>query len=230
MNILAIDASGSICSVAVTMAHIRAGNQFLETKEIVRSHSQFILPMIDSCLKKAELSLSDVELCVYSKGPGSFTGLRLVTAVVQGLAYNHGMKLMGISSMRALAQAVYDATGQEDILICEDARMEEVYACHYQLKDRCMEPVKSERCITPEKLLKEIARLKQEPYLFGSGLDVYPEFSDYEWKIPYEAKILAPALIHLSQNSSTARIFTDPAEVLPSYIRTPTYKKRQRTM
>jgi hypothetical protein len=56
---------------------------------------------------------------------------------------------------------------------------------------------------------------------------VYPEFAAYEWKIPYEAKILAPALIHLSQHSTTAKIFTDPAQVLPSYIRTPAYKKRQ---
>lgn len=224
MNILAIDASGNICSIAVS----KAGEQFLETKEIVRSHSQFILPMIESCLKKADLRLADIDLCVYCKGPGSFTGLRLVISVVQGLAYNHNLKLMGVSSMRALAQAVYDATGKKDIVICDDARMEEVYSCHYQLKDNCMEPAKSERCIAPEKLLKEFTRLKQQPYLFGSGLSVYPEFADYELKIPYKPQILAPALLHLSQHSTTAKIFMDPAEALPSYIRTPVYKKRQK--
>jgi len=223
MNILAIDASGAICSVAVN----KAGQQFLETKEVVRSHSQYLLPMIDDCLKKAGLSIADIDFCVYCKGPGSFTGLRLVISVVQGLAYSHGFKMMGISSMRAMAQAVYDATGKDDIVICDDARMEEVYACHYQLKANCMEPAKSERCIAPEKLLKELARLKQQPYLFGSGIDIYPAFADYELKLPYQPQVLAPAIIHLSQNSTTAKILTNPADALPSYIRTPVYKKKQ---
>lgn len=222
MNVLAIDASAAICSVAIA-----SGEQlYLKEKEVARSHSEYILPMINACLEESGLKLENIDLCVFGKGPGSFTGLRLVSAIVQGLAYSHGFKLMGISSMQACAQVIHEETQAQDIFICDDARMNEVYRGHYQLKQDCMELLFDEVCIAPSKVIEEVEESTEESLVFGSGLSVYSEFADCKNIHAYEPKALAPALIKLSQNSALVQIFSKPELAIPSYIRTPEYKKR----
>ena len=99
MNILAIDTATEACSVAL---------QFKDTVitrfEICpQQHSQRLLPMVDEVLKEAKVSLGDLDLLAFGRGPGSFTGVRIATGMIQGLALGTGLKVAGVSTLEAMA-------------------------------------------------------------------------------------------------------------------------------
>jgi tRNA threonylcarbamoyladenosine biosynthesis protein TsaB len=88
------------------------------------THSRNLLPMIDNRLKVCELELSDVGLIALTKGPGSFTGLRIGMAVVKGLASVNNIPCVGISSLQALARST---EAQGTVIPCFDARRGQIY-------------------------------------------------------------------------------------------------------
>lgn len=122
MRILAVDTSTESCSAALL-----CGDDVRLRQEITeRGHAGLILPMVDALLSEAELSLSRLDGIAFGRGPGSFTGLRIAAAVVQGLGVGSNLPVVGISSLAAVAQQVRARPG-EGILVCNDARMGEVY-------------------------------------------------------------------------------------------------------
>lgn len=100
-----------------------------------REHIRLVLPMIDELLSNCGLSIRDLDAIGFSQGPGSFTGLRIGTGVVQGIAFGAGIPIMPVSTLRVLAQAAID---KQLLLLDElampiiDARMGDVYWGLYQ--------------------------------------------------------------------------------------------------
>ena len=121
MKVLAIDTATERCSVA-----LRIGGEMI-TREIEtpRGHADLILPMVKEVLGEAECSLRQLDGLAYGRGPGAFTGVRIAIGVVQGLAFGADLPTVGISNLAAVAQQV--AQPQAHILVCMDARMQEVY-------------------------------------------------------------------------------------------------------
>ena len=99
MKILAIDTATEACSVALN----NGTEQFQEFEICPQQHSQRLLPMVDSVLKQAKMSLSDLDLLAFGRGPGSFTGVRIATGMIQGLALGTGLKVAGVSTLAAMA-------------------------------------------------------------------------------------------------------------------------------
>lgn len=127
MKLLAIESSTEYLSLA-----LQAGQQVLTFHEATGpAASQRILPEIQRLLREAALSLSALDGIVYGTGPGAFTGVRVAVGVTQGLALGAGLPVVGISSLQAVAQAAWQATGAEKVLVCLDARMGEVYHAAY---------------------------------------------------------------------------------------------------
>ena len=121
MTILAIETSTEFCSVALAI-----DNQIVvEEKLAPRQHTELILPMVESVLNEASLSLHELDAIAYGKGPGSFTGVRLAAGVTQGLAYSASIPVIAVSSLAALALAVIDQS--TNIAVATDARMGEIY-------------------------------------------------------------------------------------------------------
>lgn len=121
MRLLAIDTATERCSVA-----LRLDGQVIErAAEQPRGHADLVLPMVESVLQEAALKLSDLDGIAYGRGPGAFTGVRIAVGVVQGLAFGAGLKTVGVSNLAAVAQQV--ARPGDRILVCMDARMEQVY-------------------------------------------------------------------------------------------------------
>ncbi len=128
MYILAIESSGNVASAAVA-----EDSKILAeyTVNIGKTHSQTLLPMIDRVLTDAEMSVNDVSAIAVSRGPGSFTGLRIGSATAKGLAASAGIPIADVPTLEALAVGVGNAGGR---LICPviDARRNEVYTALYE--------------------------------------------------------------------------------------------------
>jgi tRNA threonylcarbamoyladenosine biosynthesis protein TsaB len=123
MKLLAIDTTEAACSAALLV-----DNEVIERFEIApRRHSELILPMMDALLQEAGFSLAQLDALAFARGPGSFTGVRIATAVVQGAATAAGLPVVPVSSLLALAQGAMRSAGADKVLAGFDARMHEVY-------------------------------------------------------------------------------------------------------
>ena len=102
MNILAIDTATEACSVALQLENVTVSR----FEVCPQQHSQRLLPMVDEVLKEAGVSLNELDLLAFGRGPGSFTGVRIATGMIQGLALGTGLKVAGVSTLEAMAREV----------------------------------------------------------------------------------------------------------------------------
>lgn len=146
MKLLAIETATGTCSAALYQ-----DGAVLERSELApREHARLILPMVDALLAEASLSLADLDALAFGRGPGGFTGVRIATAVVQGLAFGADLPVVPVSTLAALAQGASRESGHVAVLAALDARMDEVYWSAYRAgADGVMEPVTAECVCRP---------------------------------------------------------------------------------
>ena len=159
MKILAIDTATEACSAAVLH-----GESLLERYALApRRHAELILPMVDALLAESGLKLTDLDALAFGRGPGAFTGVRIATGVIQGLAYGAGLPVLPVSTLAALAQGGAGRAGY--VISAIDARMGEIYWCAYRTDDQGLAvPLTDETVSTPEKL-----DVPGEHVYFGTG-------------------------------------------------------------
>lgn len=164
MRLLAIDTATERCSVA-----LRIDARTLERSiELPRGHADLVLPMVDEVLQEAGLKLRDLDGIAYGRGPGAFTGVRIAVGVVQGLAFGADLPTVGISNLAAVAQQV--AREDDCILVCMDARMDQVYWSVFA-RERGSEFVTS---LTPERVDPPDAIAERNyTVLAGTGFKAY---------------------------------------------------------
>ncbi len=108
MQILALDASTDVCSVA-----LGDGVDWHERSEIAgQRHSELLIPMIQALLAEFGATLARVDGVAFGAGPGSFTGLRIACGVAQGLALGADLPIVGVSTLEAIAQTRRDQSGE----------------------------------------------------------------------------------------------------------------------
>ena len=100
MKILAIDTSGKICS-----ASVMEEGKILKTisNESEREHSQTLMPTIKKLLDELNLTIDDIDLLSCSRGPGSFTGIRVGMATIKALSDAKNIPIAGVDTLKALA-------------------------------------------------------------------------------------------------------------------------------
>ena len=131
MKLIAVETATEACSAALLI-----DGEVTERFEIApRQHTQLILPMVDQLLAEAELKLTDLDGLAFGRGPGAFTGVRIATGVIQGLAFAADLPVAPISTLAAMAQGEFRTSGQRNILTAIDARMGEIYWAGYQFSD-----------------------------------------------------------------------------------------------
>ena len=127
MKILALETSATPASVALVDEGRILASSYINTP---LTHSQTLMPMVESMLKNAGVSFSDVDLLAVSAGPGSFTGVRIGVAAVKGLAFTSGCSCVGVSTLAAIAQNACGIGFDGVICAAMDARCRQVYtAC-----------------------------------------------------------------------------------------------------
>ena len=102
MNILAVDTAGKTAGVALLQDDRLLYEVYLDAG---MTHSETLMPMIDTCLKMCGMTCADIDLYGVNAGPGSFTGLRIGLAAVKGLAFPRETLCAPVSTLEALAAA-----------------------------------------------------------------------------------------------------------------------------
>ena len=127
MDILAIETSTEYCSAALWQ-----DGKVSERCELVgQKHSEVLMAMLDALLKDAGMKITQVDGIAFGKGPGSFTGVRIACGVAQGLAFGADVKVVGVCTLEALAQA----NGWDKVIAALDARMGELYLAAYEKRN-----------------------------------------------------------------------------------------------
>lgn len=123
MNVLAIETATKACSACL----LKDGEVFSRFELAPQKHANLILGMVEAIMVEAQIQGTDIDLIALSEGPGAFTGVRVATGVVQGLAFGWQVPVLGVSTLEALIWQAYESTGQTHWVACLDARMKEVY-------------------------------------------------------------------------------------------------------
>ena len=127
MNILAIDTCTEIASVTL----FKSGAFTSRVLSGVEKTSGNILKLCDEVFKESKTQLKEVDLISYSKGPGSFTGVRMSIGVVQGLSLSMQIPTMGFTTLELIGFRASQITKSKKIAVALDARMGEVYWATY---------------------------------------------------------------------------------------------------
>lgn len=148
MKILAIDTTEAACSAALLY-----DRQILDRFTIApRRHSELILPMMDELLREAGLSLRQLDGLAFARGPGSFTGVRIAAAVIQGTAVAADLPVLPVSSLLGLAQGALRRHQVSRVLAGLDARMQEVYWAQCGVQDGLALLEGKERVCAPQQV------------------------------------------------------------------------------
>ena len=220
-NLLAIDASTEALSIAL---HFEG--KFIRHFEVCpQQHSQKILPIVERILREAEISLSELDGIVFGRGPGSFTGVRISTAVAQGLAYSSNLPLVGVSTLQAMAQQAHMEHGQQQVVAAIDARMGEIYLAQYQSDETgLVQPLTAEQVIKPEQLQLDASGY----HGVGTGWQAFEQLAGQLNVSVIDTITLPDAyyMLFIAEPAFSAGETVSAADAQPQYVRdTVTWKK-----
>lgn len=219
MLILALDSTAVTASVAlcrdetpIASFHIKNGN----------THSETLLPMVETVLKTAGFSIDDIDLFACSVGPGSFTGVRIGVATIKGLAFGKNKPCIGVSTLEALAENVVPFDGIISPVM--NARRGQVYNALFRYENEALVRLCPDRALSALDLEAELAKYDEPFALVGDGVD---EMMRVALKIAPER--ISPLLTDqnaVSVAKCAYRAFLDgrgntDAELKPVYLRLP---------
>lgn len=128
MKLLALETASEACSVALWTDGEVHERHVVEP----RRHAALVLGMVAELLDGAGLRLSALDALAFGRGPGAFTGVRIATGVVQGLALGADLPVVAVSTLQALAAGAMTEAPEGHVLAAFDARMGEVYIGAYR--------------------------------------------------------------------------------------------------
>jgi tRNA threonylcarbamoyladenosine biosynthesis protein TsaB len=207
MNILAVDTAserGSICFArdGEVLGEVRLASSVQHSERLFRS--------IEFLLEYLPFGLNEIDLFVAARGPGSFTGLRVGLAAIEGFASAHQRPSAGVSNLEALAWK----SGLHDDLIAPviDARRGEIYAALYRrVSGRLME-VQAPGAFHPESWFQSLP--DSRIYFCGDGARRYREF------------LTKPAWVYYNMSLFLAETIAEMAEGASSGPLKPLYVRR----
>lgn len=208
MIILGLDCSSTQSSVCIMQENKPI---FTAVQEAKVTHSQNLLPMVNSALTICGLGIKDIDLFAVTVGPGSFTGLRIGLALIKGMALAADTPCVGISSLKALAASV-DFDGM--VVPCFDARRNQLYCAILQGAD----VIKDDACCLVEDIETFIKNSKKDVFFVGDGSNLcYNKYGNLQNVKSHCVKMpcIAYGACVLSSLQKPATHF----ELTPSYLR-----------
>ena len=219
MKILALETSATAASAAVCEDEGLIAQSFQRTG---LTHSATLMPMVESMLKNAGMTLQEMDLIAVAAGPGSFTGLRIGVSAAKGLAWSLDKPCVGVSTLEAMA---WQLVGMEGVICAAmDARRQQVYNALFELSDGKPVRLTPDRAISLEELEKELANVEKTQIMVGDGAHLC--YNAYE-KIGRPVKMAPPHLLFQSawgvarcalEQARNGQL-TDAAGLVPNYHR-----------
>lgn len=197
MRVLSVDSSSKCATCAILDESGIIAECTLNNK---REHSVLLMPMIENLLKDSNLTIENIDGFVVSKGPGSFTGLRIGMATIKGLSFGGNKPYISISSLEGLAFSAAPFDG----IICSvmEALRENVYAAMYKVIDGKLQTILEPTSIDIDKLM-EIVKEKDEKIIFvGDGVLKHRDYIKDE----YPSSNFANNYLNLIRASSIGEI------------------------
>lgn len=214
MKVLALETANEQCSVSVIND---TQELFFQLDARAKAQTQTILPMIEQGLNDLGLAVSDLTAIAFSRGPGSFSGVRINAAVTQALAWSNDLPVIPVSTLQALAQAAYRLHGLTAVTAVLDARMNEVYVASYQLDaQRIMQTVDEEQLLSYEQGAEAVKFT-----VVGSGANLVQETAS-EYK---NVSATAQDIAMIARAAAKTENWVSAELALPVYLRDNAWKK-----
>jgi len=197
MKILSLDSATESATCAVLEDDRLLGEI---TFNYEKQHSVILMPIIDTLLKSLKLTINSLDGFVVSKGPGSFTGLRIGTATIKGLSQGTGKPFVGVSSLDALAYNLAYTSG----IICPilDALRGNVYTALYKFVDTKLNIISEYMVISIDDLISLLNKQGQSVCFIGDAVPKFKERLSTDLK---DSKF-APTHLNLVKSSSLGEL------------------------
>lgn len=216
MNLLAIETSSDIGSVALKIED-EVDQRFIDDP---KQQTKVIIPLIEEMLRSRKISLHDLDGIAFGMGPGSFTGIRVATAISQGFGYSASIPLLPVSSLVALAQGYSDRMLKGNALVCIDAKMGEVFWGMYKIYGGIACPLLEEGLIKPS----DISPVGDNDCIYlGNAFEVYKDLLNHIVKDinkvyvdarPNAKNLLPKAILDLEEG-----LESNSDDIVPNYFR-----------
>lgn len=145
MKLLALETSTDACSAALFI-----DGEICEKFELApREHTKLILPMVDALMAEAQLKPWQLDAVALSRGPGSFTGVRIATGVAHGIAFGADVPVALVSTLAAIAQDFFNRYPVDVSFTAMDARMDEIFWGVYRRNDSGLAELLGDEAVTP---------------------------------------------------------------------------------
>lgn len=224
MKILALDSTAVVASVALCEDGKLLGEYTVNNGN---THSETLLPMIESLLHFFSIDTSDIDLFAASAGPGSFTGVRIGAATVKGLAFGTDKPCLGVSTLEALAYNLNAVNG----LICPvmNARRKQVYTALFRCENGALTRLSPDSAIAITELDEMLAAYSEPVYLVGDGYDITAELLTHEiLQTPERLRHQSAfSVAQVAWQAYLDGVRTTDAEMAPTYLR-PSQAERER--
>ncbi len=222
--ILSIETSTMVCSVCISRNGELIG---IKESEEEKSHAKNLTVFVDELMKENGFSYSDLDAVSISKGPGSYTGLRIGVSTAKGLCYAKNIPLIAINTLQAMANGMITKVESNEIIIDHfensvlvpmiDARRMEVYSAFFNSKGETVRDVKAE--ILDERSYNEILE-KQKMIFFGDGSEkVHNVIKHNNAMFIKNINPSAKDMIELSEQLFKMKKFEDVAYFEPFYLK-----------
>lgn len=218
--ILNIETATAVCSVALAKDGQLLGLKESNTRN---NHSSALILFIDEVIKRANVSLTDIDAIAVSEGPGSYTGLRIGVAAAKGLCYALEKPLIGISTLHAMANGMLyrdSAIPPAHILYCPmiDARRMEVYCAIFDEKGNEIRETRAE--IINEDSFMQFLEKNKIVFAGDGALKCRSLFEKHPNAVFAEDfQTSAKFMIPLSEEKSLQKKFEDLAYFEPYYLK-----------
>lgn len=197
MRILAIESSSLVASVAIVEDGVTMAEYSANFK---KTHSQTLLPMIDSMVSLLGIDLATIDAIAVSGGPGSFTGLRIGSATAKGLGLALNKPLIHVPTLDGTAYNLYGASG----LICPimDARRNQVYTGIYRFEKE-FQIVMEQDAMDMGDLIDKLNEMGERVIFLGDGVPVHEKTIRETLTVPFD---FAPAQANRQRAASVAAL------------------------
>ena len=218
MKILAIDTATEVCSVAI----LEDKDVLIEkTLNSVNTHSVELMPLIDSILIDADLTLNDIDLFACDNGPGSFTGIRIGISTVKAFSDVTNKPCVGVSSLEGFT---YCEPIPDSFLICSliNANHDNVYYGLFELKDGNINKMEDFSFKSIQEVLSHLNNIKKNIFFVGNCGTLFKDMIESECNFNFKISSINSISATYIGKSAFYKFISNETEnesLLPLYLK-----------